>query len=73
MLNNKRLAPITLKSCLPKQQNMDKTYFIINKYYKKRNLFTSKAINNFLEISNNLPLIFIFIFLFFNKMLKIIS
>ena len=35
MLNNKRLAPITLKSCLPKQQNIDKAYFIFYKYYKK--------------------------------------
>ena len=53
MLKSKRLAPITLKSCLPKKENIDKTYFIIYKYYKKRNLFTSKAINNFVEISNN--------------------
>ena len=52
MLKSKRAEPIILKSCLPKQQNIERAYFFQKFWIIWFNLITSSPINNFRESSN---------------------
>ena len=52
MLKSKRAEPIILKSCLPKQQNIERAYYLKNFELYGFYLITSNPINNFRESSN---------------------